>query len=672
MQTPGIILKDPWLKPFQEIILNREERARQKEKELTGDKKLVDFATGYLFFGLHKTKNSWIFREWAPNARKMYIIGEFTNWKENEEYRLTQKDCGNWEIELPENSLQYGALYKLSIHWENGNGTRIPSYAKYVIQDETTKIYNACVWAPEKAYIWKYPDYKPVKTPLLIYEAHIGMATEEEKTGTFEEFRKNVLPVIAKSGYNAIQLMAIQEHPYYGSFGYHVSNFFAVSSRFGTPEELKALIDETHSYGIAVIMDLVHSHAVKNEIEGIARFDGTYYQYFHEGSRREHVAWDSLCFDYGKNEVLHFLLSNCKFWLDEYHFDGFRFDGVTSMLYLDHGLSRNFTSYDDYYDGNQDEDAITYLILTNKLIHQYNPDAITIAEEMSGMPGLGSTIEDGGFGFNYRLAMGTPDYWIKLIKEIPDEQWNVSQIYNELTNHRSGEKSISYTESHDQALVGDKTIIFRLTDKEMYFHMNKDDQNLIINRGIALHKMIRLITIATSGGGYLNFMGNEFGHPEWIDFPREGNNWSYKYARRQWSLMFNRSLKYHYLSDFDKDMVAVINEGKCYSEPFPYKIVSHEGDQVLAFKRADLLFIFNFNPSVSFTDYGIPIDPAKYRMILNTDDKKFGGQGLVDQTLIYYPVKQGRQISTKQYFLKLYLPSRTALVFKQEKSRQIR
>ncbi|MBA7537912.1 1,4-alpha-glucan branching enzyme GlgB [subsurface metagenome] len=350
------------------------------------------------------------------------------------------------------------------------------------------------------------------------------MATEEEKTGSFEEFRKNVLPRVAKAGYNAIQLMAIQEHPYYGSFGYHVSNLFAVSSRFGTPEELKALIDEAHGYGIAVIMDIVHSHAVKNEIEGLALFDGTPYQYFHDGHRREHIAWDSLCFDYNKNEVLHFLLSNCQFWLAEYHFDGFRFDGVTSMLYLDHGLSRDFTSYEDYYDSNQDEDAITYFVLANKLIHQSRPNAITIAEEMSGMPGLGNKIRDGGLGFDYRLAMGTPDFWIKIIKELPDEQWNVSQIYHELTNRRVDEKSIAYAESHDQALVGDKTIIFRLMDKEMYFHMNKDDQNLVINRGLALHKMIRLITLATAGGGYLNFMGNEFGHPEWIDFPGEEYN----------------------------------------------------------------------------------------------------------------------------------------------------
>ena len=174
--------------------------------------------------------------------------------------------------------------------------------------------------------------------------------------------------------------MAIQEHPYYGSFGYHVSSFYAASSRFGTPDDLKHLIDDAHSMGIAVIMDIVHSHAVKNELEGLGRFDGSYNQYFYGDHRREHPAWDSLCFDYGKNEVLHFLLSNCKFWLEEYGFDGFRFDGVTSMLYYSHGLGQAFGSYDDYYNGGQDTNAITYLSLANEVIHTVNPNAITIAE----------------------------------------------------------------------------------------------------------------------------------------------------------------------------------------------------------------------------------------------------------------------------------------------------
>ena len=176
------------------------------------------------------------------------------------------------------------------------------------------------------------------------------MATEEEKVGSYNEFRENILPRIKEDGYNAIQIMAIQEHPYYGSFGYHVSSFFAPSSRNGTPEELRELIDKAHELGLAVIMDIVHSHAVKNEIEGIARMDGSYDLYFHgDPGRRYHSAWDSLCFDYGKDEVLHFLLSNCKYWMDEFRFDGFRFDGVTSMIYMSHGLGESFTDYGDYY-----------------------------------------------------------------------------------------------------------------------------------------------------------------------------------------------------------------------------------------------------------------------------------------------------------------------------------
>ena len=456
--------------------------------------------------------------------------------------------------------------------------------------------------------------------------------------------------------------MAIQEHPYYGSFGYHVSNFFAVSSRFGPPEDLKNLIDEAHGNGIGVIMDLVHSHSVKNELEGLANFDGNAGQYFHEGNRREHIAWDSLCFDYGKDKVIHFLLSNCKYWLDEFKLDGFRLDGVTSMLYYDHGLSRDFTHYDMYYDGNQDENAMTYLTLANKLIHQVNPGALTIAEEMSGMPGVAEPIKNGGLGFDYRLSMGMPDYWIKIIKEVADENWNVTEMFYELTSKRKDEKTISYTESHDQALVGDKTIIFRLADKEMYWFMNKDSESLLIDRGIALHKMIRLLTIATSGGGYLNFMGNEFGHPEWIDFPREGNNWSYKYAIRQWKLPEDKTLRYHYLADFDKDMIRLFTEAGILSNPYCRLCHDNTNDQVLAIERKNFLFVFNFNPTKSFTDYGINISAGKFKIVLNSDSRKYGGFGHIDESLFYYSTKTGK-LSSPEY-LKLYLPSRTGLVLK--------
>lgn len=447
---------------------------------------------------------------------------------------------GIWEINLPADAIHHGDLYKLNVYWECGQGERIPAWATRVVQDEQTKIFSAQVWAPENPYKFKKKTFKPDTNPLLIYECHIGMAQQEEKVGTYNEFREKILPRIAEEGYNCIQIMAIQEHPYYGSFGYHVSSFFAASSRFGTPDELKALIDAAHEMGIAVIMDIVHSHAVKNEVEGLGNFAGDPNQYFYPGARREHPAWDSLCFDYGKNEVIHFLLSNCKYWLEEYKFDGFRFDGVTSMLYYSHGLGEAFCNYGDYFNGHQDDNAICYLTLANEVIHQVNPKAITIAEEVSGMPGLAAKVEDGGYGFDYRMAMNIPDYWIKTIKEKIDEDWKPSSMFWEVTNRRQDEKTISYAESHDQALVGDKTIIFRLIDADMYWHMQKGDENYVVNRGIALHKMIRLLTSSTINGGYLNFMGNEFGHPEWIDFPREGNGWSCKYARRQWDLVDNK------------------------------------------------------------------------------------------------------------------------------------
>ena len=501
----------------------------------------------------------------------------------------------------------------------------------------------------------------------MIYECHIGMAQNEEKVGTYNEFREKILPRVAADGYNCIQIMAIQEHPYYGSFGYHVSSFFAPSSRFGTPEELKELIDTAHRMGIAVIMDIVHSHAVKNEVEGLGNFAGDPNQYFYPGVRREHPAWDSLCFDYGKNEVIHFLLSNCKYWLEEFHFDGFRFDGVTSMLYYSHGLGEAFCNYGDYFNGNQDDNAICYLTLANKLIHQVNSKAITIAEEVSGMPGLAAPYQDGGYGFDYRMAMNIPDYWIKTIKEKIDEDWKPSSMFWEVTNRRKDEKTISYAESHDQALVGDKTIIFRLIDADMYWHFQKGDENYNVHRGIALHKMIRLLTASTINGGYLNFMGNEFGHPEWIDFPREGNGWSHKYARRQWNLVDNKNLCYHYLGDFDSAMIHTLREMKNIQDTPVIEVWHNDSDQVLAYRRKNNIFVFNFNPTRSFTDYGFLVPYGAYEVVLNTDDKEFGGFGLADDSIRHLTNFDPLYKREGKEWLKLYIPARSAVVLKKVK-----
>ncbi|MBR5829036.1 MAG: alpha amylase C-terminal domain-containing protein, partial [Bacteroidaceae bacterium] len=609
----------------------------------------------------------WVFREWAPNATKIVLIGDFSDWEERPEYELKQLAGGVWERRLPKKALQHGQHYKMKVYWNGGCGERIPAWVRRVVQDEGTKIFSAQVWAPEQEYEFKHKKFTPKRTPLLIYECHIGMAQEEEKVGTYSEFREKVLPRIAADGYNCIQIMAIQEHPYYGSFGYHVSSFFAASSRFGTPEELKELIDAAHGMGIAVIMDLVHSHAVKNENEGLGLLDGDPAQYFYGDDKRIHSAWDSLCFDYGKNEVVHFLLSNCKYWLEEFKFDGFRFDGVTSMIYYSHGLGEAFCGYGDYYNAGQNGDAICYLTLANRLIHEVNPKAITIAEEVSGMPGLAAPIEDGGYGFDYRMAMNIPDFWIKIIKERKDEDWKPSEIFWELTNRRKDEKTISYAESHDQALVGDKTIIFRLIDSDMYWHFNRGDETYMVSRGIALHKMIRLMTLATINGGYLNFMGNEFGHPEWIDFPREGNGWSHKYARRQWSLVDNPNYNYTLLGEFDKAMIELVGDVRNFQNRPVQEIWHNDDDQVLAFSRKDLIFVFNFSHDRSFTDYGLLVPEGSYSIVLNTDSERFGGNALVDETQTHFTQYDRLHARRKKGWLMLYLPARSALVLKKNK-----
>ena len=665
-----LVKNDPWLEPFENAINGRHMHVMDKMKELTnnGRKTLSEFASGHLYFGLHRTDKGWVFREWAPNATEIYLIGDFNGWQEMPEYKLKRlRNSNNWELKLKPEALKHGDLYKLKVYWDGGCGERIPAWVRRVVQDEQTKIFSAQVWNPERPYKFKKRVFRPNTAPLLIYECHIGMSQEEEKVGTYTEFREKVLPRVIADGYNCIQIMAVQEHPYYGSFGYHVSSFFAPSSRFGTPEELKQLIDEAHQNGLAVIMDIVHSHAVKNEVEGLGNFAGDPNQYFYPGDRHEHPAWDSLCFDYGKNEVLHFLLSNCRYWLEEFHFDGFRFDGVTSMLYYSHGLGEAFCNYNDYYNGHEDDNAICYLSLANLLIHEVNSKAITIAEEVSGMPGLALPVQDGGYGFDYRLAMNIPDYWIKIIKEKVDEEWKPSSMFWEVTNRRKDEKTISYAESHDQALVGDKTIIFRLIDSDMYWHFKKGDENERVHRGIALHKMIRLLTASTLNGGYLNFMGNEFGHPEWIDFPREGNGWSYKYARRQWSLVDNKDLCYHYLGDFDKAMLQVVKDVKNIQKTDVVEIWHNDGDQVLAYMRRDYIFVFNFSPTRSFADYGFLVPQGSYEVVLNTDAVEFGGNGLADDSVRHFTNYDPLYAKAKKGWLKLYIPARSAVVLKKIK-----
>jgi 1,4-alpha-glucan branching enzyme len=666
----GLVTLDPWLEPYSQFLRNRFLHYQHFRSILdqhggpTGK-----MSTGHTFFGLNRGTSDgqtgvW-YREWAPGAQSLRLVGDFNGWN-RDATPLTRDEWGVWSVFLPDaqwqQKLTHGSHVKVHVVGADGTAMdRLPAYIRRVVQDPPgSPNFTGVYWDPPTPYTFKHPVPRR-KGGLRVYEAHVGMAQEQGQVGTFAEFTANVLPRIAGLHYNALQLMAIQEHPYYGSFGYHVSNFFAPSSRFGTPTELKQLIDAAHGLGLLVIMDLVHSHAIKNLNEGLNRFDGTDHQYFHAPPRGDHVAWDSLCFDYSKFEVQRFLLSNVRYWLEEFHFDGFRFDGVTSMLYLDHGLGKSFTSYDDYFTLNTDGDALAYLQLANDVAHAVKPHAITIAEDMSGMVGLARPVAEGGLGFDYRLAMGIPDYWIKLLKEKSDEQWNLNDLYHTLLNRRQHERHIGYSESHDQALVGDKTLAFWLMDKEMYFSMSKFIQNLIIDRGLALHKMIRLITFSLGGEAYLNFMGNEFGHPEWIDFPRVGNNWSYHHARRQWSLVDAEHLRYAGLNNFDRAMQLLDDQYHILEDPFIEQLACHEDTRQLVYRRGPLVFVFNFHTTESYVGLRLPVpDPRDYRVVLNSDSRQFEGFGRVPEFAVY--PKQDVEMYGRKQSIQLYLPARSVQV----------
>ncbi len=660
-----IVQYDTYLKPYEADINFRMDRYYKVREELLNGNSIVDFANGYKYFGIQKEGKTWVYREWAPGASEMFFTGDFNEWNPYS-HPMKRIENGVFEIYLDEEALWNDCYVQAIVRHEGQEFRRVPSYATRVLQDPEDLSWTAVVNCPEKKFRWtdkktqNSGDDTGLEKPLYIYECHIGMSGEKQGIESYEDFKKKMLPRIKKLGYNTIQIMAVMEHPYYGSFGYQVTNFFAASSRYGRPEELKKLINQAHKMGIRVLLDVVHSHVAKNTNEGINQFDGTTYQYFHEGAKGEHREWDTKLFDYGKHQVMHFLLSNLKYWMMEYHFDGFRFDGVTSMLYHDHGMGSFFDSYDKYFSMNTHVEAITYLQLANELIHGLNKNAITIAEDMSAMPGMCIPIEDGGVGFDYRLAMGIPPLWIDYLTNLSDEQWNMYRLWYELTSKRPKEKVIAYVESHDQALVGDKTMMFRLCDQEMYWSMSKSDQNLVIDRGIALHKMMRFITLTTAGQGYLNFMGNEFGHPEWIDFPREGNAWSYHYCRRQWNLVENKDLKYEYLNNFDREMIAFSKENELL-KGHVHNLWIQESDKIIIYAKHDLVFVFSFNPIKSFTGYFIPtLHAGDYEIVFSTDDSEFGGFERIDKSLIYEATPTG---DGRNGFI-AYIPNRMAMVFK--------
>lgn len=668
-----VISEDAWLTPYAGVLRQRHQRYLDKRAEIERAEggTLVEFAGSYKTMGLHKVPGGIRYVEWAPNAAEVNLFGDFNNWDKNT-HSLKSIGFGKWEIVLPdvngEPAIPHGSRLKVCIKAKDGRWLdRIPPWINYVKQSPPNMVFDGVFWNPPKSevYVPKHPR-PPRPDRLRIYECHVGMASEEPKVGTYKNFKEKLLPYIVDLGYNAIQLMAIMEHAYYASFGYQITNFFAASSRYGTPEELKELVDEAHRLGLVVLLDVVHSHASKNVLDGLNEFDGTDYCYFHSGGRGVHDLWDSRLFNYSHYEVLRFLLSNLRYWVDVYGFDGFRFDGVTSMVYHSRGLGATPMSYDDHFGPGVDDEALLYLTLANAMLRELIPDnVITIAEEVSGLATLCRPIEYGGIGFDYRLGMGLPDKFIELMKT-KDEDWNMGNLAFTLTNRRWKEATISYVESHDQALVGDKTIAFWLMDKDMYWDMTVlKPRSPTMDRGFALHKMLRFITMCLGGEGYLTFMGNEFGHPEWIDFPREGNGWSYHHARRRFDLVRDPLLRYKGLHAFDKALNHFEAKYKILGRE-TYVSLANEGDKVIVFDRGDIVFVFNFHPTSSFSDYRIGVQVAgKYKIALDTDWTEFEGLERNARNTDYFTSPEGWNNRANSMYV--YAPCRTGIAYVRQK-----
>ncbi|PHH65405.1 hypothetical protein CDD81_2509 [Ophiocordyceps australis] len=671
----GVIQLDPWLSPFTDALKSRFSRAQHLLDNINSTEGGIDkFSKGGERFGFNvNNKNEIVYREWAPNAKEAFLVGDFNGW-DRDSHPMHKGTDGVFEITIPpkddQPAIPHNSKVKISLVLPNGERVeRIPAWIHYVTQDlNVSPVYEGRLWNPSQSERYSFKHERPKKPESArVYEAHVGISTPEQRVATYQEFTRNMLPRIKELGYNVIQLMAVMEHAYYASFGYQVNNFFAASSRYGTPEDLKQLIDTAHSMGILVLLDVVHSHASKNVLDGLNHFDGTDHQYFHGGGKGCHDQWDSRIFNYGHHEVLRFLLSNLRFWMEEYKFDGFRFDGVTSMLYTHHGMGTGFSGgYHEYFGADVDEEAVAYLMIANEMLHALYPNCITIAEDVSGMPALCLPLSMGGVGFDYRLAMAIPDMWIKTLKEVKDEDWDMASICHTLTNRRHGEKTIAYCESHDQALVGDKTLMMHLCDAELYTNMSVlSPLTSVIDRGMALHKMIRLLTHGLGGEGYLNFEGNEFGHPEWLDFPRQGNNNSFWYARRQLNLTDDGLLRYQFLNNFDRLMNTCEEKYGWLHAAQAYISLKHQGDKVIVFERAGVVFIFNFHPQQSFSDYRIGVDAAgTYRIVLNTDSKDVGGYDRIDEKTRFFTTPM--EWNGRKNWTQVYIPCRTALVLARE------
>ena len=670
MSRPKNPLQDQELREYHPFLVARGERyAKEAEriKALYGS--LHAYANLHTNLGYHLVqengKNIWLWREYMPGAKTIWLTTEKQRFQRHAHLKFTPCEDGFFELRLEEKELSHGLYVELRVEPKsfeiyNPEGfpttlKRIPAFANWVEQNkEMPAQWCARIWHPKKPYQFQYPK-PPKPTFLRIYEAHVGMAQSDtkhinESYGSYTDFANDILPHIKDAGYTTVQLMAIPEHPLYRSFGYQVSNYYAPSSRFGDINSCKAMIDTAHKLGLQVILDITHAHSCANTEQGLCNYDSTAYFFTDQMNQ-----WGTPTFDFSKEMTRRFLLSNLRYWMEEFQFDGFRFDAVGNMLYKDFGRDDTFEHTGRCFYGKDgkprtNEAGELYLCLANDLVHTISQEAFTIAEEFSGMPGLTCAPSDGGLGFDARFAMGIPDYWEKCIKNPQD----LGSLWYEMNNHRPYDRTISYVECHDQCINGDDAMIWRLLGDDMYTTMLRGIDSWNISRGLAYYRLMRLITLSTADLGYLNFMGNEFGHPEWLDAER--------HAHRQWRLATDERLKYACLAAFDlAQMKMVATYLTDFATPPLFRYI-HEDKRLLAFERGHLLFAFNFHETAAYDDILFAVTPGKYTEILSSDDSTYAGHDnlrITDPKVEHFTTPLPDPLHGD---IKLYLPPMVALV----------
>ena len=597
----------------------------------------------------YKGKEGVYFAVWAPNARRVAVVGDFNGWDFEADYMERQEPVGIYTCFVP--GVKEGDLYKFCIETQQGKRIfKADPFANYAelrpgtasrVTDISNLKWTDSVWMTKRE-TW---DHK--KNPMSIYEVHLGSwmrhpGREDEGFYTYREFADAIVKYVKDMGYTHVELMGMAEHPFDGSWGYQVTGYYAPTSRYGTPEDFAYMINELHRNNIGVILDWVPAHFPR-DAHGLAEFDGTPTFEYADPRKGEHPDWGTKIFDYGKPEVKNFLIANALFWIEHYHVDGLRVDAVASMLYLDYG-KQDGQWVANKYGGNENLEAIEFFKHLNSVVLGRNKGAVKIAEESTAWPKVTGAPEDDGLGFSLKWNMGWMHDFTEYMKLDPYFRKNAHHMMTFASSY-------AYSENYILVLSHDEVV-----------HLKCSMLNKMPGLGFDKYANLKAGYAFMTGhpGKKLLFMGQEFAQlREWSE-ERELDWFLLAEPEHQAIQNWYRDLlhlykknKALYEMDSEPEGFEWINADDIFRSI--YSFVRHSKDN-----KKNLLFVCNFTP-MERPDYRVGVPRRKQlKLVLNSDDKKYGGSG-AERPLIYKPVKQ--ECDGQKYSIAYPLPAYGVAVF---------